>query len=154
MCHSRVVRRTLWECRRQVTLVLLQRRIAVFRVCVGVLSRHCLSAHCRPRRCDRGSPQGGPQRAPNGQKQVPRGPHSPQTIGNGSTKSAVNLCKTAVNLFVHGVSHKFPEFGPFFAPLFLAAREAALRDPQLACHGSPEGPKAFKRWGMDQLRAR
>ena len=45
----------------------------------------------------------------------PQGHPGAQGIENGSTKSAVNLCQPAANLFVHGVSHKFADFGPNFA---------------------------------------
>ena len=41
----------------------------------------------------------------------PQGHPGTQWIENGSTKSAVNLCQPAANLFVHGVSHKFADLG-------------------------------------------
>ena len=47
----------------------------------------------------------------------PQGHPGAQGIENGSTKSAVNLCQPAANLFVHGVSHKSADFGPILAPL-------------------------------------
>ena len=60
--------------------------------------------------------RGRPRDPPIGLPWLPRGPQAPQSVENGSTKSAVNLCETAANLFVHGVSHKFANFGPILTP--------------------------------------
>ena len=62
-----------------------------------------------------GAPQGGGSDCPLAPWGAPKGHPGAQGVENGSTKNAVNLCQPAANLFVHGVSHKFADFGPFWA---------------------------------------
>ena len=72
----------------------------------GIWAKFCLLVEAR---------EGGPAPLSQNFSGPPRLIWGAKGVETGSSKNAVNLCGPAANLFVHGVSHKFADFGPNFA---------------------------------------